>query len=127
MADKAKKQPSGVRGPGQLRGGARPMETPGESGFRRRLNKASLPLLFVLTRTPRWLLVVVLAVLLLLGLIQSGPLAWLGALILGLLAVFFAWLTAVSWPRIHGGGRVIRVLIVVVLAGYAVFKATGQM
>ena len=130
MADKPKKPPAGVRGPGQMRGGGQPTraaQTPGESGFRRWLNKTSLPLLFVLTRMPKWLLVILLAGLLLLGLILTGPWAWVGAVILGLLALFFAWLTAVSWPRVQGAGRLIRVLIVVCLAGYAVFKALGRM
>ena len=121
-------KPSGVRGPGHMRSApTRALETPGESSFRRRLNKGSLPFIFVLTRFPRWLLIISLGAILLLGLIQTGSLAWLGAVLLGLLALFFAWLTALSWPRLGGSGKVMRSLIVVILAGFAVFKAMGRM
>lgn len=121
-------KPSGVRGPGQMRGGApRPVVNPDESGFRRWLNKVSLPFLFILTRAPRWLLVIILGALLLLALIQTGSWAWFGALLLVLLALFFAWLTALSWPRLNGSGKITRTLIVVILLGFAVFKATGRM
>jgi hypothetical protein len=121
-------KPRGVRGPGHMRSApTRALETPGESGFRRRLNKVSLPFIFVLTRFPRWLLIISLGAILLLGLIQTGSWAWLGALLLGLLALFFAWLTALSWPRLGGSGKVLRSLIVLILAGFAVFKIMGRM
>jgi len=92
------------------------------SGFQR----ASLPLLTRLSRLPKWALVVVLAVLLVLGMIQTGSLAWLGALILGLLAAFFAWLLVLSWPVIPPSGRLLRGLVVLALAGVAVLKLLGR-
>jgi len=87
----------------------------------------SLPLLTRLTRLPKWLIVVVLAVLLVLGMVQTGSLAWLGALILGLLAVFFLWLLVLSWPAIPASGRMLRGIVVVALAGAAVLKAMGRL
>jgi len=121
-------KPNGVRGPGHMRSApTRALETPGESAFRRKLNKVSLPFIFILTRFPRWLLIIGLGAILLLGLIQTGSLAWLGALLLGLLTLFFAWLTALSWPRLGASGKVLRSLIAVILGSFAVLKAMGRM
>lgn len=89
--------------------------------------RVSLPLLTRLTRLPKWLLVVVLSALLVLGMIQTGALAWLGALILGLLALFFLWLLALSWPAIPPSGRMLRAIVVVALGGAAVLKAMGRL
>jgi hypothetical protein len=86
----------------------------------------SLPLLTRLTRLPKWLIVVVLSVLLVLGMIQTGSLAWLGALILGLLTLFFLWLLVLSWPAIPASGRMLRGIVVVALAGATVLKALGR-
>jgi len=85
-----------------------------------------LPLITRLSRVPRWLVVIALAVLLVLGMIQTGSLAWLGALILGLLTVFFAWLLVLSWPAIPASGRLLRLIVVAALAGLTVLKAMGQ-
>ena len=76
---------------------------------------------------PKWLLVVALAVLFVFGMIQSGPLAWLGALILGLLTLFFLWLLVLSWPAIPASGRLLRAIVVVALAGVTVLKAMGRL
>jgi hypothetical protein len=76
---------------------------------------------------PKWLIVVLLAVLLVLGMVQTGSLAWLGALILGLLALFFLWLLVLSWPVIPPSGRLLRAIVVVALAGVAVLKALGRL
>jgi hypothetical protein len=86
----------------------------------------SLPLLTRLSRVPKWAVVVVLAVLLVFGMIQTGSLAWLGALILGLLTLFFLWLLVLSWPAIPASGRLLRGVVVVALAGVTVLKAMGR-
>ena len=117
----------GVRGPrgpqGEPARSPKPAPAPAElSAFQR----ASLPLLMFLTRMPRWATVVVLASLLVLGVIQTGPLAWLGALILVVLALFFAWLLALSWPRISPGGRALRAIVVLALLMAAAFKLMGR-
>jgi len=62
-----------------------------------------------------------------LGMIQTGSLAWLGALILGLLTVFFLWLLVLSWPAVPASGRMLRGIVVVALAGGAVLKAMGRL
>ena len=117
----------GVRGP---RGpqGSTPKAAPARaSSDLPALQRISLPLLTRLSRMPKWLLVVALAVLFVFGMIQSGPLAWLGALILGLLTLFFLWLLVLSWPAIPASGRLLRAIVVVALAGVTVLKAMGRL
>ncbi len=123
----ARDERPGVRGP---RGpqGSTPKAAPARAASDLSpLQRISLPLLTRLSAMPKWLIVVVLAVLLVFGMIQSGPLAWLGALILGLLTVFFLWLLVLSWPAIPASGRLLRGVVVVALAGVTVLKATGQL
>lgn len=123
----ARDERPGVRGP---RGpqGPTPKAAPARaSSDLSPLQRISLPLLTRLSRMPKWLLVVALSVLFVFGMIQSGPLAWLGALILGLLTLFFLWLLVLSWPAIPASGRLLRAIVVVALAGVTVLKATGRL
>ena len=116
----------GVRGPR----GPQPPETPSARAGSTELTplqRVSLPLLTRLTRLPKWVLVVGLSVLLVLGMIQSGSLAWLGALLLGVLTLFFLWLLVLSWPAIPASGRFLRGIVVVALAGATVLKALGRL
>ena len=122
----ARDERPGVRGP---RGpqGPTPKAAPARaSSDLSPLQRISLPLLTRLSRMPKWLLVVALSVLFVFGMIQSGPLAWLGALILGLLTLFFLWLLVLSWPAIPASGRLLRAIVVVALAGVTVLKAMGR-
>ena len=121
----------GVRGPrgpqGSVPGPGTPTPRSGPPPELTPLQRISLPLLARLTRLPKWLIVVVLAVLLVLGMIQTGSLAWLGALILGVLTLFFLWLLVLSWPAIPPSGRLLRGIVVVALAGATVLKALGRL
>lgn len=122
----ARDERPGVRGP---RGpqGPTPKAAPARaSSDLSPLQRLSLPLLTRLSRMPKWLLVVALSVVFVLGMIQSGPLAWLGALLLGLLTLFFLWLLVLSWPAIPASGRLLRAIVVVALAGVTVLKAMGR-
>lgn len=118
----------GVRGPG---GPPPPGGTPKPgrpaSGDAGALQRASLPALRVLTRIPRWLLVVGMALMLFFGLIQTGSLAWLGALLLGIVTLFFVWLLVLSWPAVPTSGRVLRGFIVAALVVATVLKAMGRL
>lgn len=123
-------QRPGVRGPrGPVQpaasGSARP-PAPTPTGEMSTFQRLSLPALRRLSSLPKWALVVVLSVLLVLGIIQTGALAWLGALILGLLTLFFLWLLLLSWPAIPPSGRLLRGIVVVALAGATVMKALGR-
>ncbi|MAT60411.1 MAG: hypothetical protein CMH41_01950 [Micrococcales bacterium] len=76
---------------------------------------------------PRWLVPILLAVFLFVGLIASGPWAILGAVLLGVDALFVAWLSVLAWPVLTPGSRIARVVVVVALVGVTVLKATGNM
>ena len=125
----------GVRGPrgpqgsgsGSGSGSGQPAARPGGPAGLTPLQRISLPLLTRLSRLPKWALVIGLAVVLVLGMIQTGPLAWLGALLLGVLTLFFMWLLVLSWPAIPASGRLLRGIVVVALAGATVLKAMGRL
>lgn len=123
----ARDERPGVRGPRGPQGStpkASPARAPQDLTP---LQRISLPLLTRLSGVPKWLVVVVLATLLVLGMIQTGALAWLGALILGVLTLFFLWLLVLSWPAIPASGRLLRAIVVVALAGATVLKAMGRL
>ena len=123
----ARDERPGVRGP---RGpqGTTPQAAPARAASDLPpLQRFSLPLLTRLSRMPKWLLVMALAVLFVFGMVQSGPLAWLGALVLGLPTLFFLWLLVLSWPAIPASGRLLRGIVVIALAGVTVLKAMGRL
>jgi hypothetical protein len=131
--------PPGVRGPGgpppppgSTGSGAsseRPMmgaQSAAPSTGRKRFEELSFPLIRTLHGMPRWLIVVAPAILLFGGLILTGPLAWLGGILLFVVWLFIAWLTALSWPALTPGSRVFRVLVVAALLGIVVLKFMGR-
>ena len=100
---------------------------PPPTGFRPALERFSAPLVLKLHAMPRWLVPILLAVFLFVGLITSGPWTWLGALLLGIVTLFVAWLSALAWPVLTPGSRLARVIITLALAGVTVLKAMGRM
>lgn len=126
------KTPDGVRGPG---GPPRPQPDKRASAPRTKaapgtpraeLERRSYPLVMALTRVPRWLVVVVMALCLFFGLIQSGSLAWLGGVLLTIVSIFLGWLLVLSWPVIGMGSRLIRLVTVLAVLGIAVLKFMGR-
>lgn len=77
----------------------------------------SAPVLLRLAVLPRWSIVVGLAAVVVAGLVLSG---WPGAVILGLLALFLAWLAALGWSRLSPGAALLRVVTVLLVAVAAV-------
>ena len=142
-AKKPPKTSPGVRGPGGpppapasrsaspgRAGSSRP--TPGApsgttSSLRHTFEARSLPLVTFMSRIPRWIVVVLPAVLLLFGLIQTGSLAWLGGVLLILVWLLLAWLTALSWPAITAGSRLLRVIVLLALLGIIAMKFMGRL
>jgi hypothetical protein len=129
------RMPSGVRGPGGPPPAGKPpagqrgqlgAPSPGRSERRRAFEERSYPYLRRLNAVPRWLVVITPALLLFLGLILTGSLAWLGAILLFAVTALLAWLTALSWPAISPGSRFLRVIVVAALGGVAVLKALGR-
>ena len=74
-----------------------------------------------LHQQPVWLLPLVVALLLVVGLAVPG---WIGAAALVLVAAFLGWLAALSWPQTPTRGRLLRVAAVVGVLVVAVIQAT---
>lgn len=129
--------PKGVRGPGgppsapvsaSASGRFGPLGTPPTTtpGWRHSFEQRSYPVLRRLHAMPRWIIVIAPAVFLFLGLILTGPTAWLGGIFLLIVWLFVAWLTALSWPALSFGSRLFRGLVVLALLGIVVLKFLGK-
>lgn len=81
--------------------------------------RLSAPVVIRLAALPRWLFVVVPAALVVLGLLLPG---WPGALVLLLLALFLAWLAALSWQQAESLPRLLRVVTVAIVLVAAASK-----
>lgn len=90
--------------------------TPGAGPLRQAVERRSaLPLVW-LHQAPRWILPVALGLVLIAGLMVPGP---VGALLLVVLSLFFAWLAFLAWPSITAGQRLLRMVAVAVLLALA--------
>lgn len=80
--------------------------------------RLSMSLLVLLSRVPKWLLLVVV-----LGLTAGGLLLEnaIGGVLLLLLAAFMAWLAIVGWPQLGTAARLLRLLVVGLIL-YAAFR-----
>lgn len=81
-----------------------------------------MPVLSVLTRLPRWIAGLLPGVLLLGGLL--APVPW-GPLLLTVVTLFLGWLLALSWPRLDGRSRTLRIVIVLLAAFLAIARFLG--
>ncbi|GAA4582283.1 hypothetical protein GCM10023194_16530 [Planotetraspora phitsanulokensis] len=90
--------------------------TPGATGLRRTVERASATPLVFLFQLPRWLMPVVLVVLLLVGLAVPD---WRGGVALLPVMAFVAWLAYMSWPSLELRGRLLRVAVLVFLVLFA--------
>lgn len=91
--------------------------------LRTRFEDASRPMLRRMQALPAFLIPVTLGILLFLGLTLSA--AWSGLLLI-LIAVFLFWLTAVSWPAITPGSRILRLAVDVGVLVLGVLKLLGR-
>ena len=73
---------------------------------------------------PGFLIPVTLGILLFFGLALSAT--WSGVLLI-VIAVFLFWLTAVSWPAITPGSRILRVVVDVCVLALGVLKLAGRL
>lgn len=141
MARKPDRKPNnGVRGPqGPNRGSqpppnrppasrpaSGPAGRPAPSSGRARFEEWSYPMIARVHAMPRWIVVIAPAILLFVGLVLTGSWAWLGAIMLFLVFLMLGWLTALSWPVLTPGSRLIRLIVVLALLGITVFKLTGR-
>jgi hypothetical protein len=82
----------------------------------------SYPLLVRLSSAPAWLVGIGTGGVLLGGLL--APLPW-GPALLGLVALFLAWLLALAWPRLQPGPRFTRCVVVNALTALVIARAKG--
>lgn len=134
MSNKSRRNGPGRSG-SSPRASSRPAPTSGrapqqpvarQDSARRSLERFSAPILVTLHGMPRWIVPVVMAALLFLGLILTGPYAWIGTVLLVVVGIFVLWLSALSWPILTGSARLMRVLVVGAVFGVAVLKALGR-
>ncbi|SRR6266851_2023656 len=94
--------------------------TPRASAARQALEHRSASPLLWLHQLPRWLVPMLAAGLLVSGLAVRGL---IGGIALAGIAVLLGWLAALSWPRLSGQGRLLRVTAIAVVVAAAVIRA----
>lgn len=72
---------------------------------------------------PTFVLPLVLAVMVFLGL--ALPSGWAGLFLLAI-TVFLTWITALAWPTVSPGSKVLRVVVDLALLAVAVLKMMGR-
>ena len=97
----------------------RSLFTPDASPSRQSLEHRSATSLLWLHQLPPWLAPVLAVALLVGGFALHG---WGGAIALAGLAVVLAWLAAVSWPRLSGASRSLRVVVIGAILAVAVLR-----
>jgi len=83
---------------------------------RRRIDHASLPLVTRLSRLPKPVPFLILLALLVAGVLISGQ---LGFVLMGLAAIFVAWVLYLSWPRLSGSERIMRLAVLMLAVAMA--------
>ncbi len=81
------------------------------------IERASLPLITRISKLPRAVPFLVLLALLVAGVLKGGP---LGFVLMGLAAVFVAWILYLSWPRLTGTERIMRSAVLLLAAAMAI-------
>ena len=88
---------------------------------RRNIERASLPLITRLSHLPRAVPFLLMLALLVAGVVIAGP---VGFVLMGIAASFVGWILYLSWPRLSGSERIMRLavlLLAVVLAVVQLF------
>ncbi len=86
---------------------------------RNRIDQASLPLMTRLSRLPKLVPFLILLVLLVGGVLVGGP---VGFVLMGLAALFVAWVLYLSWPRLNGTERLMRLAVLLLAVAMAVVQ-----
>ena len=87
--------------------------------MRRRIDHASLPLVTRLSRLPKPVPFLILLALLVAGVLISGQ---VGFVLMGLAAIFVAWVLYLSWPRLSGLERIMRLAVLMLAVAMAVVQ-----
>lgn len=89
------------------------------NSLRPSIERASLPLITRLSHLPRAVPFVALLALLFTGVVIAGP---AGFVLMGLAAVFVAWILYLSWPRLSGSERIMRLAVLFLAVALAVVQ-----
>jgi hypothetical protein len=89
------------------------------SPLRESVERATLPVVVALNRLPRLVPFVLVLVVMVAGIFIPG---W-GWVLLALLTVFLCWMLFISWPRLLGPERLMRVAVVAMAVAMTVTKA----
>ncbi len=89
------------------------------SPFRVSVENASRGLLTRLHGLPRLILPLFTGILFAVGVLASQA---IGVLALAIVGVFVTWLAYLSWPAVSTGGKLMRLLMVVLVAGLIAFR-----
>ncbi|MGP4027782.1 DUF6703 family protein [Actinomadura sp. 3N407] len=95
----------------------------GGGGMRAAVERWSAAPVVFLHRMPRWTLLVAVFVLLVVGMVASG---WVAAGGLLALAAVLAWFAYLNWPALDGSGRILRIVALVILVGFAVGRGIDR-
>lgn len=93
--------------------------SPAPRTVRASIERASLPLLTRLSTLPRVVPFLSTLLLLIIGAVVGGP---VGFALMGLATLLVAWLLYLSWPRLTGAERLMRVAVVVLAAALSVIQ-----
>lgn len=89
------------------------------SALRKSVTDASAPLLLRIHSLPKFLVPVVIAVLMMLGLFSP---ALLGGIALSVVCLFIGWLMYLSWPLLDPSSKLIRSIVFIILVTATVVK-----
>ena len=87
--------------------------------MRSRIDHASLPLMTRLSQLPRLAPFLILLALLVGGVLIGGP---VGFILMTLAAIFVAWVLYLSWPRLSGSERIMRLAVLLLAVAMAVSR-----
>lgn len=87
--------------------------------LRESIERSSLPLLTRLSTLPRVVPFLSMLILLVVGALVAGP---VGFVLVGIGALFVAWLLYLSWPRLTSSERLMRVAVVLLAVALAVVQ-----
>jgi hypothetical protein len=101
------------------------VETSGErgTGLRAAVERRSAAPVVFLHRMPRWVLLLAVFALLVVGMAGTG---WVAAAGLLVLAAALAWFAYLNWPALDGSGRILRLAALAVLVGFALGRGIGR-
>jgi hypothetical protein len=89
------------------------------NSLRQRIDQASLPLMTKLSRMPKLVPFLILLALLVGGVFIGGT---VGFVLMSVAAVFVAWVLYLSWPRLTGSERIMRLAVLLLAVAMAVVQ-----